>query len=111
DLIDGKRLQLALYALAAKQIPDTGTAVDGFYWPLFKAAPSKLRLQDFHYESAEGEAFDGARGAMDLAQAHVRRYLTAIAAGEFSPTAPRDGCPPYCPAKLWCWRYAPSRYA
>jgi ATP-dependent helicase/DNAse subunit B len=107
DLAEGKRLQLPLYALAAQQLSQSGQAVDGFYWPIREAKPSKLRLHDFYFEDENGRVYQGATGAMALAQEFVRTYVSRIASGQFAPAAPRGGCPPYCPAKLFCWRYTP----
>ncbi|MBI1800232.1 MAG: hypothetical protein HYR71_01220 [Chloroflexi bacterium] len=53
--------------------------------------------------------YDGPRGAMELAQAFVRAYIAQIVMGNFAPAAPRTGCPNFCPAKRYCWRYAPAR--
>jgi ATP-dependent helicase/DNAse subunit B len=111
DLIEGKRLQLPLYALAAEQALGKGKTVDGFYWPIRKAEPGKLRLAEFQYVSEDGQVYAGPRGAMDLAQTFVRAYVAQIVAGHFAPAPPRSGCPTYCPAQRYCWHYAPGRMA
>jgi ATP-dependent helicase/DNAse subunit B len=109
DLSEGKRLQLPIYALAAEQAIGKGETVDGFYWPIHKAEPGKLRLATFSCVDADGNVYTGPHGAMELAQAFVRSYVAQIVAGNFIPAAPRGGCPSYCPAKRFCWHYAPGR--
>jgi ATP-dependent helicase/nuclease subunit B len=108
DLIEGKRLQLPLYALAAEKMLGSGHAVDGFYWQIRAAEQGRLRLASFHYVGDDGRTYNGPRGAMELAQEFVNAYITQIVAGNFAPLAPRNGCPNYCPAKRYCWHYAPG---
>jgi RecB family exonuclease len=109
DLIDGRRLQLPLYALAAERALGLGEAADGFYWAILRAAPGTLRLARFHQE-VEGQQLAGVEGAVLVVQIHVARILHGIRAGQFPPIPPQGGCPSYCPAAGWCWRYAPSAW-
>jgi ATP-dependent helicase/nuclease subunit B len=103
DLINGTRLQLPIYALAAKQL--TGKQpVEGFYWNLRKAEPGRLHLSKFKVD----EYPQGVPGALELALEYIDAALFGIHAGVFPPQPPEDGCPAYCPAAAWCWRYKPS---
>ena len=97
DLAEGRRLQLPLYALAARDALGLGQVDAGFYWHVGSAGPSVLKLESF-----EG----GAEAAIALAVAHTHRYVQAIRAGQFEPRVPPGGCPSYCPATAWCWRFA-----
>ena len=56
----------------------------------------------------DGRVYAGAAGAIELALEYVRSYVSRIAGGDFAPSAPQGGCAPYCPAKLFCWRYTPA---
>ena len=94
-LLEGTRLQLPLYALAAEEALGLGQVRAGFYWLVRQGEASSLRLEGY----GEGPE-DAARQASD----HVRRYVAAIRAGEFPPHPPADGCPGYCPAAAFCWR-------
>jgi hypothetical protein len=92
DLVEGKRLQLPLYALAAQEA--LGESVNsGFYWHIGSAKASSLKLERF-----EG----GVPGAIKTAITHALRIVEAVRAGEFAPTSPPDGCPPFCPAVAFC---------
>ncbi len=104
DLIEGRRLQLPLYALAAERVLGLGTVSEGFYWNLRRAEAGSLKLKKFKVEW-DGEILQGPEGAARMALMHIGRYLEQIRAGNFAPLAPRGGCPSYCPAALWCWRY------
>ena len=95
-LQEGRRLQLPLYALAARQALGLGEIAGGFYWHIQKAEPSSLKLEDYP---------DGVEAACDTAIAHVFRHVAAIRAGQFQPHPPAEGCPSYCPAAAFCWRY------
>jgi ATP-dependent helicase/nuclease subunit B len=103
DLLSGRRLQLPLYAWAARGL-GLGEPAEGFYWQILQARRSPLRLQDFKVGGEEGWA-QGPEAAMALAAAHAAEYARRIRAGQFPPQPPYDGCPPYCPAVGWCWRY------
>jgi ATP-dependent helicase/nuclease subunit B len=104
DLIGGRRLQLPLYALAASQALRLGKPVDGLYWAILKADAGRLRLQRFHYES-DDRVYAGLNGAIGLALEHVAKIVCGVHKGDFPPIPPRGGCPSYCAAALWCWRY------
>jgi len=106
DLLDGYRLQLPLYALAAQEALGLGQVVEGLYWALLAEKAGSLKLRSFSDESW-GE---GLEGAMRVMQAQVTRIVKGVRAGEFPPQPPRGGCPAYCPARAWCWRYEPGRY-
>jgi RecB family exonuclease len=101
DLAEGRRLQLPLYALAARDALELGRVDAGFYWHVGSARPSGLKLELF-----EG----GAEEAIALAVAHMHRYVEAIRAGNFEPQVPPGGCPSYCPATTWCWRYSGMKH-
>ena len=95
-LKEGRRLQLPIYALAARDALGLGEISGGFYWHIQKAEASSLKLEKY-----EG----GAQAAFDLALAHIGRHVAGIRAGHFEPKAPAEGCPSYCPAAGFCWRY------
>ena len=101
DLQDGHRLQLPLYALGARDALQLGEVAEGFYWHIGSARPSSLKLEKF-----EG----GVAGALDVAQRHLAAHVAGILAGQFQPRPPAKGCPSYCPASGFCWRYAPSKF-
>jgi ATP-dependent helicase/DNAse subunit B len=96
---DGKKLQLPLYALAARDALRLGDPVEGFYWHVQHAEQSGFSLCDFQ---------GGPQGAMDVAVEHAWQAVRGVRDGHFSP-APADGdCPPYCPAVSFCWHYHPG---
>jgi ATP-dependent helicase/DNAse subunit B len=97
DLAEGRRLQLPLYALAAREALKLGHVDAGFYWHVGSAKPSGLKLESF-----EG----GVETAIATAVAYTHQYVNAIRAGRFEPRTPPGGCPSYCPATAWCWRYS-----
>jgi hypothetical protein len=105
DLIEGKRLQLPLYALACSNAAGLGLPADGFYWSILAAKASQLRLANFKHISKDGEIFAGAPGAMDLCISHIGHHVDGIRKGQFGPQPAADGCPEYCVARLFCWRY------
>ena len=95
DLVEGTRLQLPLYALAAQEA--LADEVDsGFYWHIGSAKASSLKLERF-----EG----GVPGAIETAVAHALSIVEAVRAGEFAPTPPPDGCPRFCPAAAFCEKF------
>ena len=100
DLRSGRRLQLPIYALAAEDALHLGPVVDGFYWKIKEAAASSFKLAKFE----EGD-LKGLPAAESLAIEHIKHTLSGIRSGEFPPRPPRGGCPSYCPAVQWCWRY------
>ncbi len=95
-LNEGRRLQLPIYAMAARDALGLGEVSGGFYWHIQKAEASSLKLEKF-----EG----GVEAAFATAVAHIGRHVAGIRAGHFEPKAPEDGCPSYCPAVNFCWRY------
>jgi ATP-dependent helicase/DNAse subunit B len=96
DLAEGRRVQIALYALAARDALALGDIGDGFYWHINSAKPSSLKLKKF-----EG----GVEGALNAAITHALEYVTSVRAGLFSPSPPVGGCPGHCPGASFCWRY------
>lgn len=105
DLLDGRRLQLPIYALAAEAL-GMGRVVEGFYWQLRQAKPGTLRLSRF----TAADLPEGLPGAAEIAVDHISRAFEGIQAAEFPPIPPSGGCPAYCPAAGWCWRYQASRW-
>ncbi len=104
DLIDGRRLQLPLYALAAEERAGPGSCSRrsvleavcpgrraGCAWRAFAASWAR-----------------GQKRLMPQAVRHVERLVMAIRQGDFSPNPPEGGCPSYCPAASWCWSYHPK---
>lgn len=103
DLIEGRRLQLAVYALAARDALGLGAPVEGFYWRIGPKGKSALQLSKFEHES-----FRGPEGALEIAREHISHALEGVQSAHF-PQAPLDGrCPAYCVAASWCWRYQPE---
>jgi ATP-dependent helicase/DNAse subunit B len=96
DLAEGRRVQLALYALAARDALGMGDVSGGFYWHIGSAKASSLKLEKF-----EG----GVETALQVAANHALAYGTAARAGQFQPKPPSGGCPGHCPAAAFCWRY------
>jgi len=103
-LVDGKRLQLPLYALAAARLGH-GVVSDGVYWFVTQARASKWSLVRFE-DPATGAV--GAAAAIELAVAHAHAAVQGAWQGQFQPTPPAAGCPDYCPAAGFCWRYRPK---
>ena len=95
-LKNGRRLQLPIYALAARDALGLGEVSSGFYWHIQSAQASSLKLEKF--EGGVDEAFA-------TAVAHVGRHVNGIRSGHFEPKPPAEGCPSYCPAVGFCWRY------
>ncbi|MFL7867424.1 MAG: PD-(D/E)XK nuclease family protein [Anaerolineales bacterium] len=95
-LEEGRRLQLPIYALAARDALSLGEIGGGFYWHIGKAAASSLKLEKYP---------GGVQAAFDRALQHVGSHVRNIRAGRFSPYPPKDGCPQYCPAIAFCWKY------
>lgn len=98
DVEAGKKLQLPLYAVAARDALHLGQPADGFYWHVRQAQPS-----DFTLQGSTG----GPAAAMRRAANFAWEAVQGIRAGRFAPTPPADGCPDYCPAAAFCWRYRP----
>jgi ATP-dependent helicase/DNAse subunit B len=91
---DGEKLQLPLYALAARDALGLGQPLSGFYWHVRHAEPSPFTLEDF-----------GPEEAIRTAVAYAWEAIRGAREGRFTPQAPRNGCPSYCPAAGFCWRY------
>lgn len=98
-LAEGKRIQLALYALAACDVLELGEPAAGMYWHIGSARPSYLRL-----EKQEG----GIEAGLETAVNYALTYAAAIRQGHFAPQPPDSGCPPWCPAADFCWRFTPQ---
>ncbi len=98
------KLQLPLYALAARDGLDMGKLVDGFYWHVRQAQASDFTLHGFE----DDEFGNGPDGAIDLAVAQAWSAVRGVRAGDFTPQPPRDGCPAYCPAAAFCRQYYPK---
>lgn len=95
-VVEGKKLQLPLYALAAEQAMGLGPVVDGFYWHVQHTEASKFTLAGFA---------GGPDAAIETALAHAWGAVRGARAGKFVPHPPDGGCPDYCPAVAFCWRY------
>jgi ATP-dependent helicase/DNAse subunit B len=93
---EGKKLQLALYALAARDALKLGAPADGFYWHIVHAEPSKFSLGDFD---------GGANVVFARVNAHAFAAARGARAGQFAPTPPDEGCPAWCPASEFCWHF------
>jgi hypothetical protein len=89
-----------LYALAAQETLNLGVPADGFYWSLLGGKAGGLKLQNFEYAEQVGP-----QAAIELAMVHIQRIVRGIQQAEFPPLPPKGGCPQYCPAGAWCWRY------
>jgi len=96
---EGRRLQLPIYALAARDALGLGEIAGGFYWHIQKAAASSLKLEKYP---------GGVQAAFDAAAQHVADHVQNIRAGQFTPQSPKGGCPHYCPATEFCWQYEKS---
>jgi len=99
-LKEGRRLQLPIYAMAARDALGLGEVSSGFYWHIQKAEASSLKLEKF-----EG----GVDAAFEMAVKHIGNHIAGIRAGHFEPKPPEEGCPSYCPAVRFCWRYKSRR--
>lgn len=104
DLLQGTRLQLPLYALAATQALKMGEVTEGFYWSLNAKKEGSLKLSSF-----ETEDYAGPDGAIQIAKQHIELIMDGLSVADFRPKVPDGGCPNYCAARLWCWRYHPGR--
>ena len=90
----GKKLQIPLYALAARDALHLGEPVDGFYWHVQHAKPSPFSLGKFK---------GGAKSAIGLAVGNAWEAVRGARTGRFEPHPPVEGCPAYCPAAAFCW--------
>ncbi len=100
DLILGRRLQLPLYALALRDALGMGEPAEGLYWTLLKGEAGSLKLSSFTNGAATGP-----QAAIDTALGHLTRIVQGIRQAQFPPIPPKGGCPSYCPARGWCWRF------
>jgi ATP-dependent helicase/DNAse subunit B len=98
-LEEGRRLQLPIYALAARDALGLGEIAGGFYWHIAKAEASSLKLEKYP---------GGIDAAFEIAEQHVASHVNNIRSGQFKPQSPKDGCPRYCPASGFCWQYRKS---
>ena len=98
-LVDGKKLQLPLYALGARDGLGLGEPVEGFYWHIRQARPSAFTLAKF-----------GSDEAMRTGVVHAWAAIRGVRSGAFVPRPPVDGCPSFCPAAGFCWHFDPWRW-
>jgi ATP-dependent helicase/DNAse subunit B len=98
-VMEGKKLQLPLYALAARDALELGDPAEGFYWHVQHAEPSSFQMSRF-----EG----GPEGAMEVAVEKAWEAVRGARDGHFVPEPPDGGCPSYCPAAGFCWHYWPG---
>jgi hypothetical protein len=98
ELAEGKRLQLAIYAMAVDQQQGAGSVADAFYFFVHKGEAARWSLASF-----EG----GTENAYAIARRAAGGAVAGIRSGNFVPTPPDGGCPEYCPAAAWCWKYTP----
>jgi ATP-dependent helicase/DNAse subunit B len=103
DLERGYSLQLPLYALAARDALGLGEPVDGIYWMILASKSGSLKLGKYSNESGKG-----VEAAVAVLRQQLSRITTGIRMAKFPPNKPEDGCPSYCPAAQWCWRYEPG---
>jgi RecB family exonuclease len=94
--VEGDKVQVPLYALAAQDALKLGTPVEGFYWHVRQAKPSPFSM---------GRFGGGAEGAIQMAVDHAWHAVRGARAGHFEPRTPDGGCPSYCPAAAFCWRF------
>ena len=104
DLKDGRRLQLPIYALAARDALKLGQPVEGLYWKILASEAGSLKLS--RYKKDELQGF---KAAVLEARGHLQAVMQGIRMADFSPRQPQGGCPTYCPAAQWCWRYEAER--
>jgi hypothetical protein len=105
DFCDGNRLQLPIYALAAQEALQLGKVKEGFYWIVKDAKKSRLKLAEFGSKNE----FKFTK-SIEILNYHLKNYLADIREGNFPPKPPDGGCPDYCPAAQWCWRYHPRSF-
>jgi hypothetical protein len=96
-LENGEKLQLPLYALAARDALELGEPVDGIYWHIRHAVPSDISLGGY-----------GTNEAIDVALGFAWQSVRGARQGYFVPEPPPNGCPDFCPAIAFCWRYRPG---
>ncbi|MBU1878872.1 MAG: PD-(D/E)XK nuclease family protein, partial [Chloroflexi bacterium] len=100
---EGKKLQLPLYALAARDALGLGEPVEGFYWHVRHAQASGFTLGGFPGTARQGRCAGGPAAALDVAVEKAWEAVRSARAGHFVPHSPDGGCPSYCPAAAFCW--------
>ncbi len=100
DLKSGKRLQLPIYAMAVQIALELGQVEEGWYWNIQAAETGQLKLSSF--ASPENS---GVENAIQIVKSHLGKIVEGIRAAKFPPKPPKSGCPNYCPAAPWCWRF------
>ena len=80
---------------------ERGEPAAGMDWHSGSARPSSLRL-----EKQDG----GIEAGLETAVNYALTYAEAIRQGHFAPKPPDGGCPPWCPAADFCWRYTPRDF-
>jgi ATP-dependent helicase/nuclease subunit B len=98
-ILEGKKLQLPLYALAARDALQLGEPVDGFYWHVRHAQASPFTLGDFP---------GGPERAFEIAIDKAWEAIAGVRRGLFIPHPPDGGCPSFCPAAGFCWHLRPG---
>lgn len=98
---EGKKLQLALYALAAQEGLNLGRPVDGFYWHIQQAKASSFSLANFKNDAGQ----TGPEAALKVVTSKAWEAVQGVRQGVFSPQPPAEGCPSYCSAASFCWHY------
>jgi RecB family exonuclease len=93
---DGKKLQLLIYALAARDVLGLGEPHEAFYWHVHAAEPSSFKLSKYP---------EGPSAALDHGADVAWKVVLRVRDGDFGPLPPGDGCPDYCPAAPFCWKY------
>lgn len=106
ELLNGQRLQLPIYALAAAETFPEREVRDGFYWALRAQKAGSLKLAGFEYQDLQG--FSGAAAVL---REHLAFILDGMEEANFQPKVPEGGCASYCPARFWCWHFEPERWA
>ena len=109
-LDEGRKIQLPIYAMAARGMGYSGDVTEGFYWIVPSAKSGSLKLSRFKSRRPDLEE-EGIEGAFNVTLMHLEAMVGGIQNGAFSPVPPADGCPSYCPAAGWCWHYTPGRGA
>lgn len=93
-VVKGKKLQLALYAVAARQLEGGTQSDNGFYFFVQKGEASPWSLADL----------GGVDKAVRMATNHAGAAVASIRSGNFVPN-PSDGCPAHCAAAAFCWHF------
>lgn len=91
-----EKIQLGIYALAAERVLGLPPVREAFYWHVRPARSTPIPTSPADLEGVE---------------ARVREVVSGVLAEEFAPRPPPGGCPPWCPAAVYCWRYSPPPWA